>query len=53
MKCTFCKKEIEPGTGKMYVTKDGKRSMYCTSKCEKNHLKLGRKPYKTKWVKSD
>ena len=42
--CSFCSKEIEEGTGKMYVKKDG-------SICEKNMIKLGRVPRKVKWVK--
>ena len=35
--CSFCKKDIEDGTGKMYV--------------KKNMIKLGRVPRKVKWVK--
>jgi len=49
-KCSFCKKEIKPGTGKMYVKKDGKTFYFCSNKCEKNQLKLKRKPAKQKWV---
>jgi large subunit ribosomal protein L24e len=48
-KCVFCGKIIEPGTGKMYVLKEGKVYDFCSSKCEKNMLKLKRKPLKTKW----
>lgn len=50
-KCTFCKKDIEPGTGMMFVKNDGKISYFCCSKCEKNSLKLKRNPAKVKWVK--
>ena len=46
--CSFCGKEIEEGTGKMYVKKD---DFFCSSKCEKNMIKLGRVPRKVKWVK--
>ncbi len=50
-KCTFCGDVIEKGTGKMFVKKDGKVLYFCSSKCEKNTLKLKRKPIKTKWSK--
>jgi len=49
--CSFCGEEIEPGTGKMFVKKDGKTFYFCSSKCEKNMLKLGRNPRKLKWTK--
>jgi len=48
-KCNFCGNNIEKGTGKMYVQKDAKILYFCSSKCEKNLLKLKRKPIKTKW----
>ncbi|MDO5852037.1 MAG: 50S ribosomal protein L24e [Methanobacteriaceae archaeon] len=48
--CSFCNEEIEDGTGKMYVRKDGSIFFFCSSKCEKNK-KLGRIPRKVKWVK--
>lgn len=50
VKCTFCKKEIEKGTGKMYVKNDGKIFYFCSNKCDKNLLKLKRKPAKIKWA---
>ena len=50
-KCTFCGNSIERGTGKMYVKKDAKIFYFCSSKCEKNQLKLGRKFLETKWSK--
>lgn len=49
-KCDFCKNRIEQGTGKLYVKKDGKMLHFCSSKCEKNTLKLKRKPRTTKWT---
>jgi len=52
MECTFCGKEIQRGTGIMYVKKDGKVFHYCFSKCEKNHLKLKRVPRHTLWTKA-
>jgi len=50
MKCSFCKKEIAFGKAKIYSLKDGTKYYFCSSKCEKNMLKLKRKPAKTKWV---
>ncbi len=50
MKCSFCGEEIVKGTGKMVVRKDGKVFYFCSSKCEKNMLKLRRNPNKVKWV---
>jgi len=49
-KCSFCGDEIEKGTGKMFIKKDGKILNFCSSKCEKSLLKLKRKPTKVKWV---
>ncbi|HIQ50242.1 MAG TPA: 50S ribosomal protein L24e [Nanoarchaeota archaeon] len=51
MRCSFCKREIEPGTGKMFVRTDGKILYFCSSKCEKNMLELKRNPRKVKWVR--
>ncbi|MFH0752363.1 MAG: 50S ribosomal protein L24e [archaeon] len=50
--CSFCKKVIPRGTGKIYVFKTGKTSNFCSSKCEKNALKLKRSPRTQKWVTS-
>ncbi len=52
-KCSFCSKEIEKGTGKIYVYKTGKILNFCSMKCEKNTLKLNRKPVKFKWTKGE
>lgn len=49
-KCDFCKKLIPEGTGKQYIMKSGKMMDFCTMKCEKNMLKLGRKSRTTKWT---
>lgn len=48
-KCNFCGENLERGTGKMFVKKDGKVLHFCSTKCEKNTLKLGRKFLSTKW----
>ncbi len=50
VKCRFCGTQIPKGTGKMYVKIDGSIFYFCSSKCEKNMLKLGRKPAKQKWT---
>lgn len=47
-KCTFCGTQIEPGTGKMLVKKDGTIQYFCSTKCE-NNSKMGRIPRLTKW----
>ncbi len=49
--CSFCGAEIEPGTGKIYVRKDGKILHFCSRKCEKNMVVLKRNPRKLKWTK--
>lgn len=50
MKCSFCGREIPKGTGKIVVKKDGTVYWFCSLKCEKNLLKLGRKPQNVKWT---
>ena len=50
-RCSFCGDVIEKGTGTMFVKKDGKLLNFCSSKCEKNLLKLGRVPRNIKWTK--
>lgn len=50
MKCTFCSKELEKGTGKKLIQNDGKLVYFCSSKCDRNMIKLGRKARNTKWV---
>ncbi|MCK4247434.1 MAG: 50S ribosomal protein L24e [Methanomicrobia archaeon] len=50
--CSFCSKEIEPGTGMMYVRKDGTVFTFCSSKCERNMIKLKRKPRKVRWTQT-
>lgn len=48
--CTFCGKTLQKGTGVLYVKKDGKMMYFCCTKCEKNALKLDRKPRTKKWT---
>jgi large subunit ribosomal protein L24e len=49
-KCAFCNTPIEQGTGKMLVRRDGTVFYFCSSKCERNMIKLGRKSRKVKWA---
>ena len=49
--CSFCGEDIEPGTGKMFVRRDGTIHFFCSSKCERNLLHLGRVPRWTRWTK--
>jgi large subunit ribosomal protein L24e len=51
-KCTFCGFEIEPGTGKMYVKRDGAVYSFCSNKCKKNMMVLGRTNRRVKWTKA-
>ncbi|MFH0949369.1 MAG: 50S ribosomal protein L24e [Candidatus Aenigmatarchaeota archaeon] len=50
MKCSFCSNEFEKGSGKMFVQKTGKIFWFCSSKCEKNMMKLRRDPRDFKWA---
>ena len=45
-KCSFCNIDIEKGTGKIVVSSAGKIRNFCSMKCEKNMIKLKRKPIK-------
>lgn len=48
-KCGFCGKELEKGTGILYVYKTGKTTNFCSSKCKKNLVDLHRNPIHVKW----
>ena len=52
VRCTFCGEEIKSGVGKIFVKNDGKILHFCSNKCEKNMLKLKRKPLKIKWTRN-
>ena len=49
-KCSFCGASIEPGTGKMYVKKDGTILFFDTNKCYKNMIELKRVARTTEWT---
>jgi len=52
-KCSFCNKEIEPGTGMIYVRNNGTLLRFCSSKCRKNMLKLRRESRDFKWTSGE
>ena len=47
--CSFCGEGIEPGTGKMFIRKDGTIFFFCSSKCQ-NNARLGRVPRRVRWT---
>jgi large subunit ribosomal protein L24e len=50
--CSFCASEIEPGTGTMFVKRDGTVFHFCTSSCRKQQLELGRVGHRFKWTRA-
>ncbi len=48
--CSFCGTTLPPGTGLCYIKKDAKVLWFCSRKCEKNMLILGRKPRHQPWT---
>src|SRR5579862_2935804 len=50
--CSFCADEVEPGTGTMYVKRDGTIFWFCTSSCRKQQLHLGRVGHRLKWTRA-
>lgn len=48
--CSFCEGPIPKGTGLTYVKKDGTIFSFCSSKCRKNNLGLGREGRRQKWT---
>ena len=49
-KCSFCGADIEPGTGKMFVKRDGTILYFEANKCYKNMVELKRVPRRTAWT---
>jgi large subunit ribosomal protein L24e len=49
--CNFSGEEIEPGTGMMFVRKDGSVLWFKSSKARKNQLQLKRTARKVKWTR--
>jgi large subunit ribosomal protein L24e len=50
--CSFCAQEIEPGTGSMFVKRDGTVYTFCSSSCRKQQLVLGRVGHRFKWTRA-
>jgi large subunit ribosomal protein L24e len=48
--CNFCGNAIEAGTGKMYIKKDGVVLHFCSSKCQRNQIGLGRINRNVRWT---
>jgi large subunit ribosomal protein L24e len=44
---------VEKGTGKMFIHSTGKILYFCSTKCEKNLLKLHRDPRNFKWASKE
>ncbi|MEM3781643.1 MAG: hypothetical protein QXT43_01615 [Candidatus Micrarchaeaceae archaeon] len=43
MNCSYCSREIEPGTGVMFVRKNGSIRYYCSNRCYKLDVLYRRK----------
>ncbi|MDE1856474.1 MAG: 50S ribosomal protein L24e [Candidatus Micrarchaeota archaeon] len=43
MNCSYCSKQIRPGTGTMYVSRIGAISYFCSSRCYTRQIELKRK----------
>ncbi|MGA8543474.1 MAG: 50S ribosomal protein L24e, partial [Thermoplasmata archaeon] len=50
--CSFCASEIEPGTGMMFVKRDGTVFHFCSGSCRKQQLHLGRVGHRFKWTRA-
>jgi large subunit ribosomal protein L24e len=48
--CSFCADEIEPGTGLMFVKRDGTVFHFCSSSCRKQQVHLHRVGHRLKWT---
>ena len=48
-KCSWCSREMSPGTGTLFITLDGKTLRFCKRKC-RIAFKLGRSK-KLGWVR--
>ncbi|MCF2139974.1 MAG: 50S ribosomal protein L24e [Candidatus Lokiarchaeota archaeon] len=50
LKCSYCGKEIHPGTGTTYVKNDGTIYQFCTKKCKTMRLKYRKPARKVRWT---
>jgi len=52
VKCFFCGKDESIHRGLHLINNDGTISYYCSSKCRRNSLDLGRDRRKLKWTEA-
>lgn len=50
--CSFCAGEIEPGTGQLFVKRDGSLYSFCSSSCRKQQMTLGRVGHRLRWTRA-
>lgn len=50
--CSFCAGEIEPGTGQLFVKRDGSLYSFCSSSCRKQQMGLGRVGHRLRWTRA-
>jgi large subunit ribosomal protein L24e len=50
--CSFCAGEIEPGTGQLFVKRDGSLYAFCSSSCRKQQMGLGRVGHRLRWTRA-
>lgn len=50
--CSFCGSEVTPGTGKMYIKRDGTVWHFCKSKCQHNQVDMGRVNRHVGWTQA-
>jgi large subunit ribosomal protein L24e len=51
-KCVFCGKDEKEFKGVHYLKNDGSVNYFCTTKCQKNALKLKRDKRKIRWTEA-
>jgi len=52
MKCVFCGKDEKPFRGIHFIKNTGVVNYFCSSKCQKNSMKLGRDKRKVRWTEA-
>lgn len=52
MNCSFCGSPVEAGTGKMYIKRDATVFHFCSSKCQRNQVGLGRVNRHVRWTQA-
>lgn len=48
--CSFCAGELEPGTGTMFVRRDGQVLYFCSTVCRRDMTHLNRVGHRLKWT---